>query len=175
MDKTKKEKRTVSKISDGMKKDTRNYIPDKIYKEILTNIPFCAVDIVFLNKAKNKTLLFKRKNEPAKGIYFTIGGRLHRKENLLECALRQAKTELNISLVPTKTVFSGIIVEHWKNSKFRVSCDNVCIFYSYILDDENITIKFDDQHSDYKWFRIDDSSLHPYIKEKIRQILLKNK
>ncbi len=154
-------------------KNNKNQIPDRIYREIMDNVPTCCVDIVFLNKKKGKTLLFKRNNEPAKGTYFTCGGRLFKEETLIECAIRQAKKELGLNINPKKLFFVGVTQDNYKNSIYKgVSSNIVNIFYGYILNDENVNLQFDKQHSDHKWFDVRDKTLHPYIKERMRQTLL---
>lgn len=161
-----------------MKINTKKHIPDKIFKGILANMPVCTIDVVLLNKKKDKTLLFKRNNEPLKNVYFTIGGRALKGEILLDCAVRQAKRELNLKINPKKTIFVGVTQENHKNSIYKnVSYDSITIIFVYILEKEDVDIKFDAQHSAYKWFPVRDKSIHPHIKERIRQTLLalKNK
>jgi len=154
--------------------EKKGFLPKKMYKKVMDVSPMCCVDVVFLNKQKNKILLFKRTNEPLKGRYFTIGGRLMKGEKLLDCAVRQAKRELGFVLNPKKTFFAGVIEEQWKKSSFPgISYHDIDIYYGYILENKHVTIKFDAQHSDYKWFSVRDKKLHPYIKERIKQILTK--
>ena len=156
-----------------MKKSHKNYISNKIYKDIVANMPVSTVDVVLLNKKRDKTLLFKRNNEPVKNVYFTIGGRLLKGESFLHCAVRQAKYVLGLKIDPKKVFFVGVTQDFHKNSIFKgVSYHAVAVFFGYILENENIKIKFDSQHSDYKWFSVKDKTLHPHIKERIRQTLL---
>lgn len=139
--------------------------------------PICCVDIVFLNKEKDKTLLFRRNNEPVKNVYYTIGGRLLKGEDFLDCAIRQGKKELNLKINPKKLFLGGIIQDHHKNSVFKkISYDVVDIFYGYILGDKDLkNMRFDSQHSDHKWFSVKNPSLHHYIKERLRQTFLRMK
>ena len=156
----------------------KHYIPDKVYKDIVTHIPVSTVDVILLNKTKDKTLLFKRNNEPVKNVYFTIGGRLLKGETFLHCAVRQAKRELGLKINSQKTILGGITQDFHKNSVYKgVSYHAVDIFFGYILENENVNIKLDTQHSCYKWFAVKNKSIHPHVKERIRQTLLalKNK
>jgi colanic acid biosynthesis protein WcaH len=156
-----------------MKKENKNYIPNKVYKDIVAHMPVSTVDVVLLNKTRDKTLLFKRNNEPVKNVYFTIGGRLLKGESFLHGAVRQAKRELGLKIDPKKIIFAGVTQDFHKNSVFReVSYHAVAVFFAYILENENINIKFDTQHSDYRWFLVNEKKLHPHIKERIRQTLL---
>ena len=139
----------------------------------MAQIPIPTIDLVLLNKTRDKTLLFKRNNEPVKGVYFTIGGRLLKGENFLKGAVRQAKREFGLKIDPKKTIFIGVTQDFYKNSIYKnVSYHNVVAFCAYILENEDINSKLDSQHSNYKWFSVKDKKLHPYIKERIRQTLL---
>ena len=81
-----------------------NWIDNDLFREIVDNLPICTIDVLFFNKEKNKTLLFKRNNEPAKGIYFPIGGRLFKNEDFKKGAVRQAKRELGIVINKNKKI-----------------------------------------------------------------------
>ena len=151
----------------------KNFIPKEVYETIVDKMPVCTVDVIFLNKQKNKTLLFKRNNNPLKGEYFSIGGKLNKDETFLECAIRQAKMEIGLEIDPEKTIFIGVQREYYPNSAFDgISYTAVDLYFGYILDKQNLSLKLDEQHSESKWFEINDKDLHPYIKSKIEQTLL---
>ncbi len=155
----------------AQKKD-KNFIPDKVYKDIVAHMPVSTIDIVLLNKTQDKTLLFKRNNEPVKGVYFTIGGRLLKGEPFLHGAVRQARRELGLKIDPKKAFFAGVTQDFHSNSVFEnVSYHAVAVFFGYVLENENINLKFDKQHSDHKWFSVNDKKLHPHIKERVKQTL----
>lgn len=136
----------------------------------METMPICTVDVLFFNGDKTKTLLFKRNNEPMKGAYFSIGGRLTKGELLEECAVRQASREAGIAIRKDGLVFGGMQEEMCPNSIFQgISYHAIDIFYGYILTNEEI--KLDVQHSDYQWFSISDERLHPFIKTKVESLL----
>lgn len=132
--------------------------------------PICTVDVLFFNKAKTKTLLFKRTNDPVKNVYFSIGGRLLKNEKLIDAAVRQAAREVGVKIIKSKLVFGGVQEEIHELSIFKgVSYHAIDIFYGYVLDNQEI--KLDNQHSDFKWFSVTDKKLHPFIKTKVRSVL----
>jgi colanic acid biosynthesis protein WcaH len=152
--------------------EDNKHIPREIYEVIMARMPVCTVDVLFFNKEKTKTLLFKRNNEPLKGLFYSIGGRLDKEESFLECAVRQTKKELGWDINPEKAVFAGVIREYYPNSAFNeISYCAIDLFYGYILDDENVNMTFDDQHSEARWFPVNDQSFHPYLKDKVEQVL----
>lgn len=149
---------------------TPELLPIEKYRETMQTAPICTVDVLFFNDDKTKTLLFKRKNEPVKGIYFSIGGRLIKGESLEECAVRQALREVGVAIRKDELLFGGTQEEMHQNSIFAgVSYHAIDIFYGYVLTDEKI--KLDDQHSDYQWFSVSDEKLHPFLQTKIASLL----
>ena len=148
----------------------QGFLSTEKYREILDITPVCTVDVLFFNSDKTKTLLFKRENEPVKGTYFSIGGRLLKNELLEDCVVRQTFREIGVKIKKGELAFGGIQEEIHSNSMFEgVSYHAIDIFYGYVLDDEEI--KLDSQHSDYKWFSVSDDTLHPFIKTKIASLL----
>lgn len=152
--------------------ETSKLIPHEQYRNLMDIAPITTVDVLFFNKTKEKTLLFRRTNEPLLGVYFSMGGRLAKGETFLECALRKAKEELNFTLDPSKLVFAGVQEEIHPNSVFPdVSYHAVDLFYGYILEDESLIPDFDAQHDNHQWFSVSDETLHPTLKTKINQTL----
>ncbi len=149
-----------------------HFIPKEVYEVILEKVPVCTVDVILLNPQKTKTLLFRRNNEPLKDSYFSIGGRLFKDETFVECAVRQAKKELGLEIKAEKLFFCGIQQENHPNSAFTgISYHTVNIFYGYILEEDNLVLSLDEQHSDSKWFDINDKSLESFMQGKLNQVL----
>lgn len=145
-------------------------LPIEKYREILDITPVCTVDVLFFNSDKTKTLLFKRENEPMKGTYFSIGGRLLKNESFADCAVRQTLKEIGVAIKKDGLIFGGVQEELHPNSVFEgVSYHAVDIFYGYVFDNTDITL--DSQHSDYQWFPVSDETIHPLIRSKIKTLL----
>lgn len=143
------------------------YIDKDLYVKILDSVPIATVDIVILNKKKDKVLLFKRSNNPLKGVYYTPGGRINKNEPINNAVVRKMKEELDLDLNLNNLKYLGIIEEFFEKSSFeniKVHCINVV--YSYILED-NIEINLDQQHENYNWFDVKDQKLHFYVRQKI--------
>ncbi|WP_151829897.1 GDP-mannose mannosyl hydrolase, partial [Acinetobacter ursingii] len=74
------------------------WLPDQLFKTMITNTPLIAIDLVVRN-TQNEVLLGKRLNAPAKGFWFVPGGRIQKNETL-DCAfIRLLKDELGIQNV----------------------------------------------------------------------------
>lgn len=133
----------------------------------LTPIP--CVDLVLLNEAGTHTLLCKRTNEPAKGVHFTIGGRLWKGETFKACALRKAYQELGIVLDETKLIGPYVTEDIHPNSAFKdVSYHAIPVFFFYICTEGDVSnLILDTQHDECAWLSVDDPSLHPYIRTRL--------
>ena len=67
-------------------------IPDDQYDYILKNMPVFCVD--WLIRCGNKYLLLERTQQPLKGQYWHIGGRLRMDESIEEAAIRLQEREI---------------------------------------------------------------------------------
>ena len=151
-------------------------IEDKLYKEIVKNIIIQTVDIVFLN-SKNQILLWLRENNPLKWVYYLPWWRRNKNERILDSAKRKSKEELWIDISTNKLKFLGVYDDIYNNSMYKniwTHCSP--IIYAYKLSsEEEKNIKNDSQHSEFKFFDLNDESLHKMVKERILNLdILKN-
>jgi len=167
-----------------------------IFKCIVEYTPLISID--FLIKKDNKYLLGKRVNEPAKGYYFTIGGRIFKNETIKQAQKRILQQELNLSLIPYPYLslthyplplkFIGIFEHFYDDSIFGDDISTHYINLAYLLDFDTIQNKPltpyhlsltpknlpKDQHSEYKWFSVDEimqrDDIHKYVKDYFKEI-----
>ncbi len=148
-----------------MKNDTQVFIEDIIFKEIIDHTPLVSLDLVVKNKGK--VLLGKRINKPAKGYWFTIGGRILKDEKITNTIRRIAREELDTAL-STSPKFIGVFEHLYDDSIYEgVSTHYVNLVYEAEIDDlPNLP---NDQHNAYRWFSIrellESDSVHKYIKD----------
>ncbi len=147
-------------------------LPHEDYKKLIEISPICTVDVLFFDKSRSKTLLFKRTNKPYAGEYFSIGGRMLKNEIFEEVAVRQAKRELNLDIDRSKLIFGSVINEIHPDSIFEdTNYHTVNIFFGYIWSESlEKSMQFDSQHTDHKWFKINDPTLHNIVKSKINSL-----
>ena len=143
-------------------------LKDATFRTVVNSTPLVSVDILL--KKSDKILLGKRVNKPAKGYYFSTGGRIRKNETIDNAMIRIAKSELNIKL-ESKPNFIGIF-EHFYNDSIyeNISTHYVNIAYSYeVKKTPDLQI---DQHSEYKWFTVDEllnnAQVHKYTKDYFR-------
>lgn len=92
-------------------------IPKDLYREIQRTMPIVCVDV--LVRYGDEYLLIQRTQEPVKGVYWVIGGRVHRNEALVDAVKRKMKEEIN--LVPQSIKFMGVYEDQYPVSELGVS------------------------------------------------------
>jgi len=78
------------------------FIPESEYQSILKIMPVFCMD--FLISCKGQHLLIKRTQEPVKGVYWVIGGRMRFKETVDSLASRVQIREIGQYLGVGKTI-----------------------------------------------------------------------
>ena len=149
------------------------FIPMKQFKTVIEYAPLISID--FITMFQDKVLLGKRRNKPALGYYFTLGGIVKKNESFQEAQKRIAKDELGIELIQ-ETKFLGIF-EHFYDDSIFDSISTHYVNHGYLLKiDEEIINLPKDQHSQYKWFKIDEllgsNEVHKYVKDYFKNLNL---
>jgi colanic acid biosynthesis protein WcaH len=144
------------------------FIQDSVYKIILQNIIVETVDVLIMNN-KWQVLLWLRSNQPLQNVYYIPWWRREKNEKILDSVKRKMMQELWIDIDARKLIFLWIYDDIFENSIFEnVSSHYSSITYVYHLDElEQNNIRIDSQHSDLKFFDLDDPSLHHMIKKRI--------
>ena len=143
-------------------------LDDQIFKKVVDWAPLISIDILI--KKGSKILLGKRINKPAQGYFFSIGGRINKNETIYNALTRVALNELNIHLKSVPK-FIGLFEHFYDDSMYEnVSTHYVNIAYEYKV--EKLPDLPTDQHSEYKWFTLEDllksKKVHKYTKDYFR-------
>lgn len=145
---------------------TSNDLPLERYRALMEDAPICTIDVVFLNPDKTKVLLGKRVNEPFAGVFFCFGGHLKKNEEFLHAACRIAKQEVGISIAPAELTFGGVLNEINDSSIFAgVNYHDVDVYFSCGIEEQAVVL--DGQHSEARWFPVNDPALHPNVRARI--------
>ncbi len=151
---------------------TSMFIEKELYIDILNCMPIPTVDILFLN-SKNQILLWKRNNEPLMWVYYIPGWRVNKWEHSLDTAKRKAREELGIDIDSTRLQFIWVYDDIFENSAFEgisTHCIPVTYLYPLTLAEESQLSLWDTQHSDLRFFSLDDPSLHEMVKIRIQDM-----
>lgn len=123
-------------------------IQTDLYKSIIRLLPIVCVDIVVKN-TDGKFLLVKRKNNPLKGQWWVVGGRIEHMEKAQDAAKRKLKEEADLEV--KDLLFEGCYEDNFDNNAFDdVPYHTISLIFSCIKDD-SIDIKLDKQSSDWVW------------------------
>ena len=131
-------------------------LSNKQFQDIIKLTPLIALDLIIYYK--NKILLGRRINEPAKGFFFIPGGRILKGETLEKSCLRLTKNELGFTIPLNKFTFHMNTQHIYKNNFFNnnFSTHYICLCYKYELNDiEYKKINIDQQHDDILWLTQD--------------------
>jgi len=143
-------------------------LSDDVFKIVIDSTPLISIDILI--KKDNKILLGRRANKPAKGFFFSIGGRVKKNETINEAIVRIAKIELNIEIKSTPK-FIGVFEHFYDDSIY----DNVSTHYVNLAYEYEVVGPLNpptEQHNEYKWYAIDEllenEQVHRYVKDYFR-------
>lgn len=150
---------------------TMNYLmaPDTDYNNLIKYFVVPTSDIVFMSSDFKRTYLSRRVYPPLKGQYWGLGSRLLKHETPYMAIYRTLKDE------------GGLIIEGQTNlpkyvDTFSCNFDNVrgnssscLIHFFYLVVDDDLSLSYDDQHTEGQWFDCDDHHVHPVLKEVIRR------
>lgn len=124
-------------------------IPIEHYKKIIEVLPILCVDVIIKNH-NGEYLLIKRVNEPLKGQWWVIGGRVLKGESLEQAAKRKVKEEVGFEIDNVKSV--GYYEDALETNPFGLTTPlhSISIVFSTIIEDEKI-VTLDYQSSDWKY------------------------
>lgn len=147
------------------------FIKDTLYKKIIKTTIIQTVDIVFLN-TQNQILLWLRNNSPLKWQYYLPWWRRNKNELIIDSVKRKSKEEIWLDIDIKKLVFLWVYDDIYNDSMYENIWSHYSpIIYVYRLDNiEEKNIKTNSQHSNFKFFDLNDNSLHQILKERILDI-----
>lgn len=142
------------------------------YKPVVTETTIATTDIHILN-SKNQLLVTFRNNPPIKWREWVQWWRQPKWFTARQSALHYLQKELKITLDdPSRLKEMNMSDEFFPDSEFTNEQGNPiprhtrCTNYVICMKDEELTnIVLDDQHSWYRWADLNDTSLHPILKE----------
>lgn len=126
-----------------------SFIPDSKYVQIMEVLPILCVDVLLYN-SKGECLLVKRANEPLKGQWWVIGGRVLKGETLKQAAIRKVKEEAGLIINSVKPIGYYEEISHTNHFGSLTPLHSVSVVFSAVVDDSQ-QIKLDSQSSDWKY------------------------
>jgi len=136
------------------------WIDPKLYATIKYLMPIPCIDMLVYDGVR--ILLVKRVNEPAKGLWWSPGGRVLKGETLVEAVHRKAIQELGTDVCVGRQVRTYDFI--WRRIDGTVDHTPTTYYVVELL--RGCTVILDTQHSEFKWFD-DPHDLHPFLRTAI--------
>lgn len=127
-------------------------LEEQTFKTVVENTPLVSIDLIIRN-SNGQILLGKRKNRPAKGLWFVPGGRIRKNESFCSAFLRLTKTELGSYIELSQSNFLGYY-EHFYDDNF--SSVDFSTHYVVLAFEAQLTLDLttipQEQHLKYQWW-----------------------
>lgn len=144
--------------------------PKDEYLIVIKNTQLIALDLIIINE-NNQVLLGYRNNQPAKNTWFTFGSRVFKDETFEEACIRVSTNEIGTKIQLNQCIKKGVYKHNYHNNFDNDDYGTNYIVFAYLhyCNKNDIKINGDNQHSEYKWFDIDNilnqNNVHEYVKE----------
>ncbi len=138
------------------------------FSQIIKNTPLISIDLIVKNN-QNEVLLGKRSNNPAKGFWFTPGGRIYKDESIEDAFRRISKDELGTKFNISDAKFLGVFQHFYDDNVFNNKFSTHYIVLAFEIETSKKLGLDRIQHLGQKWFKKDtlNSSdlVHKYVKD----------
>lgn len=124
-------------------------IPTDKYKYILDVLPILCVDIVARN-SRGEYLLIKRANEPKKGRWWVIGGRVLKGETIGQAVIRKVKEETGVKVKKMKPIGYFELVAGINPFGLKSKYHTVSVVFEININDKQ-SIVLDVQSTEFKY------------------------
>lgn len=144
------------------------FLASSTFATIVDNTPLISIDLIVRNPL-GEVLLGKRVNAPAKGYWFTPGGRIYKNEKMAEAFERIVHDETGLDLKLSAADFIGTFEHFYPDSVFGSHITTHYVVLAYTL---HADLALSDlpraQHGEYRWVSVDDllsdESVHTHVK-----------
>lgn len=136
-----------------------SFIPQKLYNDILSNMPIACVDIAIV--AYGSVLLVMRNDPPAKGQWWVPGGRVLKGEMMTETAARKAREEVGIACHVGPIIHTAETI--FPDGPFEIPVHSINSCFFLYPSDPHFRPNLDDHHTDFRWVNYVPDDVHPYV------------
>jgi len=140
----------------------------KTFTTIVKHTPLISIDLIIRNN-DGEILLGHRLNTPARGFWFTLGGRIYKNETMSNAFKRIAHDELGIDTTLNDATFIGTFEHFYDDSVMSSDISTHYVVLAYeITADIDLSILPHAQHDDYQFVSTDqlmnDPHVHTHVK-----------
>lgn len=156
-------------------------LPIGEFLNIVDKTPLVSIDLIFIDD-KNRVLVGKRKNAPAKGYWFVPGGRIFKNELWKNAITRISKEECGLNVVYNNVTLIGIYDHIYPGNVGNIEgvnshyvaiglCIKLCDLETLKTSKKQKNEMYS-QHSDYKWMDLETLMNDDYVHQNTKQYLL---
>ena len=131
--------------------------------------PLVAIDLI-IRSPEGRVLVGRRRNEPAKGTFFTTGGRITKNETLANAFNRISLAELGVKRHIEEATFLGVFEHFYSTNNQEVpgfGTHYVVLAYEITAQENDLRLP-QDQHGEFAWMPVADllrnSNVHENVK-----------
>jgi colanic acid biosynthesis protein WcaH len=131
--------------------------------------PLVAIDVI-VRSPDRRVLVGRRRNEPAKGAFFTTGGRITKNETLAAAFRRISHAELGVEMHIENARFAGVFEHFYPTNNHEIAgfgTHYVVLAYELITREQDLRLP-KDQHGEFAWLTEDEllrsTEVHPNVK-----------
>jgi colanic acid biosynthesis protein WcaH len=139
------------------------------FDSVVRLTPLVAIDLI-VRSPEGRVLVGHRRNEPAKGCFFTTGGRITKNETLAEAFRRIALAELGVEKNIEDARFVGVY-EHFYRTNYNERCafgtHYVVLAYTFISPAQDLPLP-EEQHGEFAWLTEAELLCHPEVHENVK-------
>ena len=125
------------------------FIPAEEYARIITQLPILCVDILVENPA-GEFLLVKRANDPKKGVWWPIGGRVLFGETLADAVARKLLEEAGVKADSIAPIGVYELISTPEELEAGAAAHTVSVVYRARIG-QDASVRLDDQSVDWKF------------------------
>jgi colanic acid biosynthesis protein WcaH len=143
--------------------ESKIFLTKTVFKEVVNSTPLISIDLVVRND-NSGVLLGLRKNRPAAGFWFVLGGRIYKNESIENAFKRLTSMELGIEISISNAKYLGLYEHFYDDSVFGDDLSGGSVSTHYVvngfeinlsdlsvLDENNFMSLPKDQHDEYCW------------------------
>jgi colanic acid biosynthesis protein WcaH len=158
---------------------SHSLLPAAEFAQACAALPLVSVEWVLTNPDR-QLLLGQRINAPARGWWFTPGGRIRKNEAFAQAKLRIAQHELGLRAeLLDSAVLLGVWDHFYPDSAFSSTVSTHYVNLPHWLqlswqDVSQLRLQPDEQHAAWQWLDLaraaSDEAVHPYVRAYAQQI-----
>jgi len=132
------------------------WLESKDFEHIVRLTPLVSIDLI-VRSPDARVLVGRRKNAPAKDVYFVAGGRITKNETLAEAFKRLTQVELGREEKIENAQFRGVYEHIYPDNRMGkdgFGTHYVVLAYEFTLSLDGSALPTE-QHGDYEWMTVE--------------------